>query len=163
MCECVRFSAVPAAARAPPRMMTGPTPGVSVCARTRGLAHGQLGDRKPRGKYKTGGLHGARRSPHGHATLFGFWRVNTRSHTGGTLGLKVVPCRPRSLKVSKVCLGILLRLRTPISLKVTKAYALQMRVTDASLERRRVLTFLVVSSADGPRGHRSRQPLGGIR
>ena len=48
---------------------------------------------------------------------------------GGTLGLKVVPCRPRSLKVSKVCPGILLRLRTPISLKVTKAYALQMRVT----------------------------------
>ena len=34
---------------------------------------------------------------------------------------------------------------------------------DASLERRRVLTFLVVSSADGPRGHRSRQSLGGIR
>ena len=66
--------------------------------------------------------------------------------------MKVVPCRPRSLKVSKVCPGILLRLRTPISLKVTKAYALQMRVTDASLERRRVLTFLVVSSADGPLG-----------
>ena len=58
---------------------------------------------------------------------------------GGTLGLKVVPCRPRSLKVSKVCPGTLLRLRTPISLKVTKAYALQMWVTDVSLERRRVL------------------------
>ena len=53
---------------------------------------------------------------------------------GGTLGLKVVPCRPRCLKVSKVCPGILLRLRTPISLKVTNAYALQMRVTDASLD-----------------------------
>ena len=83
-----------------------------------------------------------------------------RGQHGGTLGLKVVPCRPRSLKVSKVCPGTLLRLRTPISLKVTKAYALQMWVTDVSLERRRVLTnikFLVVSSADGPRGHRSRQ------
>lgn len=46
----------------------------------------------------------------------------TAAH-GGTLGLKVVPCRPRSLKVSKVCHGILLRLRRPIGLKVSKAVA----------------------------------------